>query len=94
MDVTTGNGGTWTRMMTLGDSALLEVQWIEVAYNLSHSTPVANASGSVCNLDETDAAGNWDPFVFPEPHDADTSAGYKLSVNVFLTIAAIVLTLI
>ncbi|KAG7405842.1 hypothetical protein Forpe1208_v014460 [Fusarium oxysporum f. sp. rapae] len=30
-----GNGGSWTGNMTLGKSALLEVQWFEVAYNLS-----------------------------------------------------------
>ncbi|KAH6660637.1 concanavalin A-like lectin/glucanase domain-containing protein [Truncatella angustata] len=88
-----GNGGTWTRMMTLGDSALLEIQWIEVTYNLSDATPIANASGTVCNLDDTDTAGSFQPFIFPAPHD-DTSSGYKLGINAFLTISAIILALI
>lgn len=79
--------------MALGDSALLEVQWIEMAYNLSDSTPIANASGSLCNLDDTDAAGEWEPFVFPEPHDTATSGGYILGVNTFFIVAAIILTL-
>ncbi|KAM6513320.1 hypothetical protein FALCPG4_015756 [Fusarium falciforme] len=75
-----GNGGTWTGNMTLGKSALLEVQWIEVAYNLSGANP-AERGATVCNLDEVNDEGSWQPYIFPPAHD---SPGYKLGLSALL----------
>lgn len=83
-----GNGGTWTGNMTLGESALLEIQWIEVAYNLSGASPVTNSSYGICDLD---SQGSWDPLVFSAPHD--TSAAARTGMSVFVTCLSIILAL-
>ncbi|KAF7528754.1 hypothetical protein G7054_g10067 [Neopestalotiopsis clavispora] len=88
-----GNGGTWTENMTLGDSALLEIQWIEVAYNLSDAEPVANASAQVCNLDAAKEDNTWEPTSFPAPHDFSASAGYKLGMSTLFMVLAIIFTI-
>lgn len=91
-NTTLGNGGTWTGNMTIGQSALLEIQWIEVAYNLSGAVPTANASSSVCSLDVADAQGNWQPpYIFPPPHD--TSAGYRTRFSALILLFALVMAL-
>lgn len=60
--------------MTLGESALLEVQWIEMAYNLSGASPPERGS-SLCNLDTEDTEGSWEPYLFPPPdHESGTNS--------------------
>ncbi|KAM0814066.1 putative GH16 domain-containing protein [Seiridium cardinale] len=88
-----GNGGTWTNNMTLGDSALLEIQWIEVAYNLSGASPTTDSTFGSCNLDETDVKGTWDPYIFSPPHDDNTSAGYQLGINAVLMLSILMFIL-
>jgi hypothetical protein len=76
--------------MTLGASALLEVQWIEVAYNLSGAVPVVNSTDNVCNLDTSADEGDWQPLVFAPPHDEPSeSSGYKLGINALSMLLAI-----
>ncbi|KAK4114148.1 glycoside hydrolase family 16 protein [Canariomyces notabilis] len=53
------DGGRWTGNMSVGDSAYLQIQWIELVFN---STEVASQSGdgvcqSVCSIDETPQLG-------------------------------------
>ncbi|KAH6883444.1 concanavalin A-like lectin/glucanase domain-containing protein [Thelonectria olida] len=87
-----GNGGTWTGNMTQGESALLEVQWIEMVYNLSGASPLetgANA-GSICNLDDGDDEGNWQPYIFPPTHSSP-SGGHKLGMSALLMVFGIIL---
>ncbi|KAI1842153.1 hypothetical protein JX265_005730 [Neoarthrinium moseri] len=88
-----GNGGTWTENMTLGDSALLEIQWIEVAYNLSGAEPTVDANAAVCNLDEAKSSGSWNPQSLPAPHHYEASAGYKLGMSTLFMLAAVLFTL-
>ncbi|KAL6407641.1 hypothetical protein AUP68_08662 [Ilyonectria robusta] len=85
-----GNGGTWTGNMTLGKSALLEVQWIEVVYNLSGTSPAENGhvGASVCNLDGEDDESGWQPYIFPPAHNS-SSGGYKVGLWILLLHLAI-----
>ncbi|KAH6995276.1 concanavalin A-like lectin/glucanase domain-containing protein [Ilyonectria destructans] len=87
-----GNGGTWTGNMTLGKSALLEVQWIEVVYNLSGTSPAENGyvGASVCNLDGEDDESGWQPYIFPPAHNS-SSGGYEVGLWILLLHLAIIL---
>ncbi|KAF5666666.1 xyloglucan endo-transglycosylase [Fusarium heterosporum] len=76
-----GNGGTWTRNMTLGKSALLEVQWLEVAFNLSGTRPSEKGMAS-CKLDSDAEDGKWKPYIFPPAHG---SLGSRIEFSIFAT---------
>lgn len=82
--------------MPLGESALLEVQWIEMVYNLSGAVPLPSEAMNlkVCKLDE-DEEGNttngtaWQPYSFPPARDSGGASG-GLPMGVF-TFALLVL---
>lgn len=67
-----GNGGTWTRNMTLGTSALLEIQWLEVAFNLSGARP-SEKGVKTCELDPEKGSDDWQPYIFPPAHESRSS---------------------
>lgn len=74
--------------MMMGGSALLEVQWIELAYNLSGALPTEKGS-AVCHMDEADDGSDWQPYAFPPPH----SLGFKLGFSTSLLGFAIILVI-
>jgi hypothetical protein len=67
--------------MTLGKSALLEVQWLEVAFNLSGARP--SKKGTVtCELDADNEGDERQPYIFPPAHE---SRGSKIDFSILLT---------
>ncbi|KAK6070881.1 hypothetical protein SCUP234_09970 [Seiridium cupressi] len=76
-----GNGGTWTGEMALGQSALLEIQWVELAYNLSNTTPVVQDGTNICNLD--------DPGLTDPAQRSFDSQGRKISLNAVVLLSTI-----
>jgi len=45
------NGGTWSGSMAVSGRAVMEVQWIEMAYNVSGGS-ASEQGATVCNIDE------------------------------------------
>jgi len=45
------NGGTWSGPMAVGGSAVMEVQWIEMAYNISGGSAPEHGA-TVCDIDK------------------------------------------
>ncbi|EMC94381.1 glycoside hydrolase family 16 protein [Baudoinia panamericana UAMH 10762] len=45
-----GNGGLWSGNMDVGGRAIMEVQWIEMAFNVSGGA--AGPGGTVCDIDK------------------------------------------
>lgn len=58
--------------MSLGDSALMEIQWIELAYNLSDTVPTVGEFMRPCTVD---VVGATSPF-----HILVESIGQRIEV--------------
>ncbi|PKS05441.1 hypothetical protein jhhlp_008817 [Lomentospora prolificans] len=54
-----GNGGSWSGPMDVGNTATLEVQWINFAFNSTAASPASG--GATCNIDDPDFLSELPP---------------------------------
>ena len=60
-----GDGGTWTGNMTVGDSATLQIRFVEIAWNQTGDVDGSCSGSSVCLVDDNNGGSNsvdsWAP---------------------------------
>ena len=49
------NGGTWTGNMTIGETATLQIRWVEIVYNTTSDSPSGTTN---CQVKGNNDAGN------------------------------------
>ena len=55
------NGGSWTGVMAVNASAVLQIQWLEIAYNVTGDAESNIKCDAMCDLDKSDTSdGNDD----------------------------------
>ncbi|KAI0876003.1 concanavalin A-like lectin/glucanase [Hypoxylon argillaceum] len=68
---TWSDGGTWSGNMTANASAEMQIQWIELVYNTTDSSPAPPAAAqncaNICSIDQTSKTGT--PVLIQEPQN-------------------------
>ena len=52
------NGGIWSGNMTIGDQAVMDVEWVEMVYNISSEVGKACDNAKMCDVDKNKDLGN------------------------------------
>ncbi|KAI1372648.1 carbohydrate-binding module family 1 protein [Hypoxylon crocopeplum] len=75
------DGGSWSGNMTVGSSAEMQIQWIDIVYNSTDSTPgnpftnpgAGGACANTCSIDLTSKLGT--PVLISGPNSGQPSPG-------------------